>query len=298
MMGFSFGFLIWVPMAFGRASTPHSMISDNYLTFVSVYALLLLSDALFWNSFGFDRSAAQVYFLVPLKLSTVLVGKNITAAFFVLLEICAVAAVCALLRLPLSVLQVLEAVTITIVVTMFLLSIGNLSSVYSPRAVNPMKYFRTADLQIDRKKDGTPIEVEIVSHPVVFDGHDAQLVLSVDVTERRQLEQQLRQAAGAPARVLRRRDTTAAQFSHDILPESSNGDAVRVSAAISAAVESIAGRVRVRARFPAKRYGLRVHSNRVAPSGHGAKLCFSDVNVCCVTLKCRMKNQSADLHER
>jgi len=36
------------------------MVSDNYLTFVSVYALLLLSDALFWNSFGFDRSAAQV----------------------------------------------------------------------------------------------------------------------------------------------------------------------------------------------------------------------------------------------
>jgi ABC-2 type transport system permease protein len=144
MMGFSFGFLIWVPMAFGRASTPHSMISDNYLTFVSVYALLLLSDALFWNSFGFDRSAAQVYFLVPLKLSTVLVGKNITAAFFVLLEICAVATVCALLRLPLSVLQVLEAVTVTIVVTMFLLAIGNLSSVYSPRAVNPVKSFRTA----------------------------------------------------------------------------------------------------------------------------------------------------------
>jgi len=120
------------------------MISDNYLTFVSVYALLLLSDALFWNSFGFDRSAAQVYFLVPLKLSTVLVGKNITAAFFVLLEICAVATVCALLRLPLSALQILEAVTVTIVVTMFLLSIGNLSSVYSPRAVNPVKSFRTA----------------------------------------------------------------------------------------------------------------------------------------------------------
>ena len=144
MMGFSFGFLIWVPMAFGRASTPHSLISDNYLTFVSVYALLLLSDALFWNSFGFDRSAAQVYFLVPLKLSTVLIGKNITAAFFVLLEICAVATVCALLRLPLSVLQILEAITVAIVVTLFLLAIGNLSSVYSPRAVNPVKSFRTA----------------------------------------------------------------------------------------------------------------------------------------------------------
>jgi ABC-2 type transport system permease protein len=144
MMGFSFGFLIWVPMAFGRASTPHSMISDNYLTFVSVYALLLLSDALFWNCFGFDRSAAQVYFLVPLKLSTVLVGKNITAGFFVLLEICAVATVCMLLRLPLSAVQILEALTVAIVVTMFLLAIGNITSIYSPRAVNPVKSFRTA----------------------------------------------------------------------------------------------------------------------------------------------------------
>jgi len=144
MMGFSFGFLIWVPMAFGRASTPHTLVSDNYLTFVSVYALLLLSDALFWNSFGFDRSAAQVYFLVPLKLSTVLFGKNITAAFFVLLEISAVATVCVLLRLPLSARQILEALAVTIVVTMFLLAIGNISSIYSPRAVNPVKSFRTA----------------------------------------------------------------------------------------------------------------------------------------------------------
>jgi PAS domain S-box-containing protein len=45
-----------------------------------------------------------------------------------------------------------------------------------------------------RKKDGTVIEVEFVSHPVVFDGHEAQLVLSVDVTERRLLELQFRQS--------------------------------------------------------------------------------------------------------
>jgi PAS domain S-box-containing protein len=45
-----------------------------------------------------------------------------------------------------------------------------------------------------RRKDGTLIEVEIVSRPVMFDGNAAQLVLAVDVTERRQLEQQLRQS--------------------------------------------------------------------------------------------------------
>jgi two-component system cell cycle sensor histidine kinase/response regulator CckA len=45
-----------------------------------------------------------------------------------------------------------------------------------------------------RKKDGTLIEAEITSHPLVFGGRRAQLVLALDVTERRQLEAQLRQS--------------------------------------------------------------------------------------------------------
>jgi ABC-2 type transport system permease protein len=143
LMGFSFGLLIWAPMAFGRGGARASLIGDNYLTFVSVYALLLLSDALFWNCFGFDRSAAQVYFLAPVKMSTVLAGKNLAAVMYVLLEIIAIAVVCALLRLPFSGLQVLEALAVTCVVTLFILSIGNLSSFYNPRAVNPVKSFRT-----------------------------------------------------------------------------------------------------------------------------------------------------------
>jgi ABC-2 type transport system permease protein len=144
LMGFSFGILIWFPVAFGDKGSSHSLVGDNYLTFVSVYALLLLSDTLFWNVFGFDRSAAQVYFLVPLKMSTVLVGKNLAAAFFVLLEISAVALVCVLLRLPLTGLRVVEAVAVTLVVTTFLLAIGNVSSMYNPRGVNPGRSFRTA----------------------------------------------------------------------------------------------------------------------------------------------------------
>ncbi len=144
LMGFSFGLLIWIPMAFGTSTSAHSFMSDNYLSFISVYALLLLSDALFWNSFGFDRSAVQIYFLVPLKLRTVLLGKNLTAGSFVLLEIGAIALVCALLRLPITGIQVLEAASVTLVVTTFLLAIGNLSSVYSPRSVNPVRSFRTS----------------------------------------------------------------------------------------------------------------------------------------------------------
>lgn len=144
LMGFSFGILIWFPIAFGERGSSPSWVGDNYLTFVSVYALLLLSDTLFWNVFGFDRSAAQVYFLVPVKISTVLLGKNLTAAFFVLLEISAVALVSALLRLPFSGLRFLEAISVTVVVATFLVSVGALSSLYNPRRVNPTRSFRTA----------------------------------------------------------------------------------------------------------------------------------------------------------
>ena len=144
LMGFSFGLLIWAPIAFGRASTQRSFLSDNYLTLVSIYALLLLSDALFWNCFGFDRSAAQVYFLVPVRMSTVLAGKNLAAAFLVLMEIAAIALVCALLRLPLSGQQILEAFAVTCVLTLFILAVGNMSSLHNPRAVNPAKSMKTA----------------------------------------------------------------------------------------------------------------------------------------------------------
>lgn len=144
LMGFTFGLLIWAPIAFSEASSKHSLIAENYLTFVSVYALLLLTDALFWNCFGFDRSAAQIYFLVPVKMSTVLAGKNLAAALIVFLEIAAITIVCALLRMSIRPIQVLEALAVTCVVTVFLLTIGNLSSVYNPRSVNPAKSFRSA----------------------------------------------------------------------------------------------------------------------------------------------------------
>jgi ABC-2 type transport system permease protein len=144
LMGFSFGLLIWTPIAFGRLNSERSFLGDNYLTMVSIYALLLMSDALFWNCFGFDRSAAQVYFLVPVKMSTVLAGKNLAAAFLVLMEIAAIALVCALLRLPLSGRQILEAFGVTCVITLFTLAVGNLSSLYNPRAVNPVKAMKTA----------------------------------------------------------------------------------------------------------------------------------------------------------
>jgi ABC-2 type transport system permease protein len=143
-MGFSFGLLIWLPMTFGQGRPGNSLIAANYLIFVSLYALLMLSDALFWNMFGFDRSAAQAYFLAPVKLSTVLLSKNLVALFFVLLEVTLIALVCASLRLPFSLIKLVEAFAVTIMTAIVLLSVGNLTSIYNPRPVDPAKSFRTA----------------------------------------------------------------------------------------------------------------------------------------------------------
>jgi PAS domain S-box-containing protein len=45
-----------------------------------------------------------------------------------------------------------------------------------------------------RKKDGTPIDLAITSHPVLLDGRPAILAMCADVTDTRRLEEQLRQS--------------------------------------------------------------------------------------------------------
>src|SRR5262249_22663153 len=57
LMGFTFGLVVWLPMVFNRTGDARPIMGDHYLTAVSVYALLLLGEACFWNLFGFDRSA-------------------------------------------------------------------------------------------------------------------------------------------------------------------------------------------------------------------------------------------------
>ncbi len=143
LMGFTFGLVIWLPLALGRSGLAKSALGTNYLTVVSVYSLLLLSEVCFWNSFGFDRSAAQFYFLAPVPFSRVLIGKNLSAVFFILVEISAVTIVCATLGMPLNPVRLGEAYSVAGVLTIFLLGAGNLLSIHQARAVNPATSFRT-----------------------------------------------------------------------------------------------------------------------------------------------------------
>jgi ABC-2 type transport system permease protein len=132
VMGFTFGLVVWLPLIFGR-SDRHSAAAENFLTLVCLYALALLGQVTYWNSFGFDRAAAQAYFAWPIPISRALVGKNLAAGIFVLLEMLAVTLACLLLRMQPNPHKILEAYLVTPIVALYLLSAGNISSVHVPR---------------------------------------------------------------------------------------------------------------------------------------------------------------------
>jgi ABC-2 type transport system permease protein len=134
LMGFTFGVVIFLPTMLRHGA---GAISSHRLTMVSAYSLLILGDVVFWNVFGFDRSAAQLYFLTPCPFPLALAGKNVAAAVFVLLEVSGVGVVWALLRMPMNPDMIAEAYAVTIVLSLYLLGAGNLASISYPRPVNP-----------------------------------------------------------------------------------------------------------------------------------------------------------------
>jgi ABC-2 type transport system permease protein len=136
IMGFSFGLLVWLPVTLGGGQGG-SALSDHYLTIVSVYALTLLGQVSYLNTFGFDRSAAQLYFAAPIPIARSFAGKNIAAVLFILVEMLAVTLASLVLRIRLAPGAIAEAFIVTAIVGVYLLAIGNVSSVHFPRAMNP-----------------------------------------------------------------------------------------------------------------------------------------------------------------
>ncbi len=141
LMGFSFGLLIWLPLAFKGGSSASSL-SNHYLTAVTVYSVMLLGEVCIWNIFGFDRGAVQLYYSVPVPMSTVILAKNLTAMFFVMVEILLIFLICSLMRMPVTAASLLETFCVAMTIAVFLLSIGNMMSVRNPRAVDPDQSWR------------------------------------------------------------------------------------------------------------------------------------------------------------
>lgn len=137
VMGFSFGLMVWLPMILGGRAARHPTLSRNFLTVVCVYALTLLGQVSYWNCFGFDRSAAQIYYAAPQSIRTTLLGKNLASLVFIYLEALILSAVVTVFRLGVGIAGFLENLLVLAVCALYLLAMGNISSVQYPRGLNP-----------------------------------------------------------------------------------------------------------------------------------------------------------------
>jgi ABC-2 type transport system permease protein len=137
VMGFSFGMMVWLPMILGGRAESHAALSRHFLTVVCVYALTLLGQVSYWNCFGFDRSATQIYYAAPLPIRVILVGKNIASVAFIYLEALILTAVVTIFRVAFGAVQILETFLVIGVCALYMLGMGNVSSVQYPRALNP-----------------------------------------------------------------------------------------------------------------------------------------------------------------
>lgn len=138
IMGFSFGLAVWLPMAL-RHTGHDSVTRTHFLTYVSVYALVLLGQVTFWNAFGFDRTAAQAWYALPVPFARVLQAKNLTAMIIVITELILVVAIALALPVPHPPARIAEALGVTLISAIYLIAFGNLISVRLPRAMDPEK---------------------------------------------------------------------------------------------------------------------------------------------------------------
>ena len=137
VMGFSFGLMVWLPMILGDRADRHPELSRHFLTVVCVYALTLLGQVSFWNCFGFDRSATLIYFAAPQPLVKTFAGKNVAAVVFIYLEVVILVGVTTLFGVNPGPAQLLETVLVIGVCSLYMLALGNISSVQYPRGLNP-----------------------------------------------------------------------------------------------------------------------------------------------------------------
>jgi ABC-2 type transport system permease protein len=137
VMGFTFGLLVWFPMMVNRRAGHTGASAQYFLPVVAAYALTLLGQVSYLNCFGFDRSAAAFYFASPQPIAKVIAGKNVAAMCFILIEVVILAGVTMALGVARGLPSAAETLIVTVICSLYLLAIGNISSVNYPRALNP-----------------------------------------------------------------------------------------------------------------------------------------------------------------
>lgn len=136
-----FSVLVFVAITFGDARH-NAFMRENPLLVINLYGLLILGHVLAFNVFGFDRAAAQIYFVAPVPFESVLKAKNLAAITFILLQVVGTALVAFVARVTVNLRAIADALAATAVIGLFFLSVGNLMSIAMPRAFDPKQTFR------------------------------------------------------------------------------------------------------------------------------------------------------------
>jgi ABC-2 type transport system permease protein len=131
--------MVWLPIVLGKQAERGGAVQQNFLVVVCVYALALLGQVTYWNCFGFDRSAVQIYFVSPPPIGSVLLAKNIASLAFAYLEVLVLTAVTLVLPLGMGLGKIFETLVVVGVCSLYMLALGNVSSVQYPRALKPEK---------------------------------------------------------------------------------------------------------------------------------------------------------------
>ena len=117
-------------------------LEQSAVTLIALYAFLLLGPVMFLNRFGFDRQSARFYFWLPLEFRELLIAKNLATLVFAAAELVLITLVCALIGLPSGPREILEAAVVGSIAMLYLLSVGNHTSVRFPVASNPDRVSR------------------------------------------------------------------------------------------------------------------------------------------------------------
>jgi ABC-2 type transport system permease protein len=140
-MGFTFGVIAWIPIM-QQWKTMGAWMEQSAVSLISLYSFLLLGPVMFLNRFGFDRGATRFYFWLPLTLRQLLLAKNLATLVFAMTEVALIALVCWLVGVEIGLVQIAEAVAISLIALLYLLSVGNYMSVRFPVASNPDRISR------------------------------------------------------------------------------------------------------------------------------------------------------------
>ncbi|HVW09769.1 MAG TPA: hypothetical protein VHC90_14370 [Bryobacteraceae bacterium] len=131
-----FGVLLVMPSI--RRGNRHGFL-EYALPVMAVYGLLMLGQITYWNSLGFDRSAAQGYFCWPVRFRDALIAKNLTVMVMLIPQIVLIILVAHAFHVPSSAGKIVEAFVVVGIAALFWFGLGNISSVRMPRAMNPDK---------------------------------------------------------------------------------------------------------------------------------------------------------------